>query len=462
MIILKRALPRRTVLRGLGVAVALPLLDAMVPALTATAKSAAKPVRRTGFIYVPNGVAQNDIQNGVLTQTGVNHWRPKGDGPNLELSSILRPLESFRAWMVVLSGLGHDMALAMGDGNGDHSRASASFLSACHPKKTESADLRVGKTVDQVLVEHLGTETSVASLEVISAEADAPFGHCENNYTCTYLNSISYRTPSVPQPFENNPRNVFDRMFGHGRGPERLAALRKDRSILDQVRRSAADLQRTLGAGDGVRVSEYLDSLREVEQRIQNAEARSDGSAGVLALERPAGIPATFTEHASLMYDLLSLAYQSDTTRCFTFMLDREINGRTFPEIGLVENHHSVSHHVDRPEQIAKLLKINVLQAELFKGFLEKLRSLPDGDGTLFDHTLLMYGAGLSNPNEHSHFDLPVLLVGGQLKGGRHVVYPWRTPLANLYLSMFDAFGIEAESFGNSTGRLGMEPLAGI
>ena len=461
MMVFKRALSRRTILRGVGASVALPLLDAMAPALTALAKSPAKPVRRTGFVYLPNGTAQNDFQNNARTQAGVNHWRPLGDGSNFECSNILKPLEGFRHQLVVLSGLAHEVALALGDGNGDHSRASASFLNGCHPKKTESADLRAGTTVDQMLARQLGRETSVESLEVIAADTDAPFGHCENNYTCAYLNSISYRTPSAPQPFENNPRNVFDRLFGNERGPERLAGLRRDRSILDGVRESAADLQRTLGRSDGARVGEYLDSVREVEQRIQNAETRSDGAIE-LAPERPAGIPATFTEHASMMYDLLALAYQSDTTRCFTFMLDREITTRTFPEIGVLENHHGVSHHMNKPEQIAKMLKINVLQAEVFRAFLEKLRSLPDGDGSLFDHTLILYGAGLSNPNEHIHFDLPVLLAGGQLKGGRHLTYPWATPLSNLYLTMLDAFGVTVESFGNSTGRLAQDPLAGV
>jgi len=455
MIISKKSLPRRTFLRGMGATLALPFLDAMVPALSATARTAAHPVRRLGFIYIANGVAMN---------SAVNYWRPKGAGANFELSPILTSLAPFRDQLIVVSGLSHRQAETLGDGNGDHTRGTATWLNGVHPKYTEGSDVQAGTTADQIAAKAIGKDTPLPSLE-LGIDSNFLVGSCENGYSCIYMNTLAWRTPDAPLPMENNPRVIFERLFGEGgTAAQRLAQMRKTRSILDSVIDETAELQRTLGPRDRTSVSDYFDAVREIERRIQKAEEHTTASA-LPVLERPMGVPERFDQHVKLMYDLQWLAYQADLTRVFTFMLGREVSSRTFPEIGVSEPHHGLSHHRDDPKQLEKYAKINVYQAELFAYFLEKLRSTPDGDGSLLDHTMLLYGAGLSNPNEHSHLDLPITVVGGgagQLKGGRHVECSLDTPMTNLLVSLLEKVGVPVDKLGDSTGRLDLEPLSGV
>ncbi len=455
MFISKVALPRRTFLRGVGATLALPLLDAMVPALTAQAQTAARPNRRLGFIYLPNGVARNF--------TGINYWTPLGEGQSFEFSPILKPLESFRDRMVVVSGLAQHQADAHDDGaNGDHTRGTSSWLTGVHPKRTEGADIRNGISADQIAAAEIGKDSALPSLE-LAIDLNFLGGQCENSYACAYMNTLSWSSPTTPLPTENNPRIVFSRLFGDGGTAEqRQARARENRSILDSVMADLSRLQGSLGPSDRTKVADYVDSVREVEQRIQRVEKRNTSELPDL-LHQPTGIPERFDEHVKLMYDLQFLAYRADITRVVTFMLGRELNFRTYPEIGITEGHHGLSHHQDNPNQLAKYAKLNTYQTELFGWFLEKLKSTPEGDGTLLDHSLFLYGAGLSNPNLHAHYDLPLVLVGraaGQLKGGRHLVYKQETPMTNLLLSMLDKVGVRPEKLGDSTGQL--EVLAGL
>jgi hypothetical protein len=456
MIITKMALPRRTFLRGLGATLALPLLDAMVPALSATARTAANPVCRLGFVYIPNGVAMNDT---------LNEWRPIGEGANFELSPILRPLAPFRDRMVVVSGLAHPQAEALGDGNGEHPRAGVTWLNGVHPKKTEGADIRCGITADQIAATTLGAETALPSLELIASEFNALGGQCSGGYSCVYLNTISWSSPTTPLPVENNPSVVFERLFGDGgSADERIARLQKKRSILDWVNEDLSQLSRVLGPGDRVRVSNYLDAVREVERRIQRAEAQQSGSASLPVPDRPTGIPGQFDEHLKLLFDLQWLAYQADLTRVFTLMYGRELDNRTYPEIGINEPHHGLSHHGDKPEQFSKFAKTNEYHTALFGYFLEKLRSTADGDGTLLDNTMLVFGSGLGNGNEHRHTDLPALLAGGgagRLKGGRHLAFPAKdaTPMTNLLVSVLDKAGVAVDRLGDSTGKIDLDMM---
>ncbi len=456
MIITKMALPRRTVLRGAGVMLAMPLLDAMVPALSAMAKTPANAPRRLGFAYLPNGVAKN--------LKGIDYWTPRGEGKSFELSPILSPLAPFRDQMVVVSGLKQAQAYALGDGNGDHVRATATWLNGVHPKFTQGADVRAGVTADQIAASELGKQTAVASLE-LGVDVVFLMGLCENGYSCLYLNSLAWRTPTMPLPTETNPRAVFERLFGDGGTPaQRRAEMRKDNSILDLVVEDMARLQKRLGEGDRARADEYLDAVRDVERRIQKAEQSSTDSLPAPGFERPpVGIPDVFGDHVKLMYDLQWLAFRSDITRVTTFMYGRENASRTYPEIGFLDAHHAVSHHGDNPEVIAKYAKVNTYHVQLFAYFLEKLRSTPDGDGTLLDHCLFLFGAGLSDPNMHAHLDLPLLVMGGgsgQSKGGRHVICPPETPMTNLLVTLLDRVGVHPEHLGDSTGRL--ESLTGV
>jgi hypothetical protein len=447
MIATRLALPRRTFLRGLGASLALPLLDAMSPAFSAMAKTAAAPVRRMGFVYMANGVAMN---------SAVNFWKPAGEGRIAEMSPILAPLADFTAQTVVVSGLSHAQAEALGDGNGDHTRGTATWLNGVHPRYTEASDVRAGTTVDQIIAKAWGRETLLPSLE-LGIDPNFAAGSCENGYSCLYMNTLAWSSPTTPLPMENNPRVVFERMFGDGGTPaQRLAQIRKTRSVLDSVIDEANQLQRTLGTSDRVKVADYFDSVREVERRIQKAEQHTAESP-LPVLERPMGIPDSFEEHVTLMYDLQWLAFQADITRVFTFMLGREVNSRTFPQIGINEPHHGLSHHRDDPKQLEKIAKINSYQTGMFASFVRRLQSTPDGDGTLLDHTIVMFGAGLSNPNTHSHLDLPVALVGGgagHLKGGRHVRAAENTPMTNLLLSLVDKAGVPLDALGDSSGRL--------
>ena len=441
MIITRKTLPRRTVLRGLGAALALPLLDAMTPPLAGLVGRAATPVRRLGWVYIPNGMS-------------MGAWTPPADGP-LELSPTLSPLAPFRDRMVVLSGLAQGQAEALGDGNGEHTRATATWLNGVHPKETEGADVRAGMTADQIAAAQLGRETPLPSLE-LAIDRDFLVGNCENGYSCIYMNTIAWRTPTTPLPMENNPRVVFERLFGEGGSTaERRAQFRKDRSILDAIADDLHRLEREVGAGDRARVTQYLDAVRAIERRIQLSE-RSD--AELPSLDRPVGIPESYTEHVGLMFELAALAWQADITRVFTFMLGRELNGRAYPEVGIPESHHGLSHHRNDPEKLAQLAKINTFHVTLFRDFLETLAATPDGDGTLLDQSLLLYGAALSDSNKHLHYDLPLLLAGGsggQLEGGRHLRYPRDTPMTNLLVSQLDKAGIRLDDgLGDSNGAL--------
>jgi Protein of unknown function (DUF1552) len=444
MIIRKIALPRRTFLLGVGTAIGLPLLDAMVPALSATPEAA---TRRIGFIYMPNGVAKNSM---------IDYWTPVGEGKDFELSQILAPLEPFRDRMVVVSGLDQNQAETGNDGaSGDHTRGTSSWLTGVYPKRTEGADVRNAVSADQIAVSVLGKDTALPSLE-LAIDLNFLAGQCENSYSCVYLNTLAWTSPTTPLPTENNPRIVFERLFGDGGTAERRAAqARQNHSILDSVLDDLHRVERRLGPGDRTRVTEYVDSVREVERRIQGAEGRAETE--LPTLDRPKGIPERFDEHVKLMYELQWLAFRADLTRVVTFMLGRELNFRTYPEIGVTEGHHGLSHHQDRPEQIAKYAKVGVYQAQLFAGFLEKLQSTREADGTLFDHSLFLYGAGLSNPNTHAHTDLPLLVVGGRdsrIEGNRHLVFRGQKPMTNLLLSLLDRVGVHADTLGDSNGRI--------
>lgn len=448
-LITKKHLHRRTFLRGLGVSVALPLLDGMVPAFAAARTT---PVaRRFGAVYVPNGVE-------------MRQWTPKTEGSGFGLSPILEPLAPFRDQTFVLSGLADKVAVpAPGEGIGDHARAASTWLTGVRVKKTEGPDIRAGVSLDQLAAQHLGKETQLASLE-LALDSVEVLGACDAGYSCAYANTISWRTPTTPLPMENNPRAVFERMFGASSSTDaatRQARLAEDRSILDFVTEEVKSLNRTLGGGDQGKLNEYLEAVRDVERRIQTAERQSTRELPVV--EQPMGIPDTFHEHARLMYDLMALAYQTDLTRVGTFMIGKEVSGRSYPEIGVPDGHHACSHHQNDPAKLAKLAKINTYHMEHFAYFLEKLRNTPDGDGSLLDHSMFVYGSGISDGNIHFHLDLPMVVVGGgagTLKGGQHLRYKNDTPLANLYVSLLDKLGLPMDQFGDSTGKL--DYLTGI
>jgi hypothetical protein len=443
MIITKMALPRRTFLRGMGAAVALPLLDAMVPALSAQSRTAAAPVRRLGFVYIPNGA--------IMEQ-----WTPAAEGKTFELSTILKPLEVHRDRITVVSNLDSRPAeAAEGEGSGDHARASAVWLSGVHPKRTEGADVRGGKTIDQMAADVLGRDTQLRSLE-IAAEDFTAVGGCDIGYACSYVNTLSWRTPTTPLPMQTDPRVVFERLFGEGLGAEqRRRQLTQDQSILDAIVGQIGQLQKRLGPADTARVTEYLDSVREVERRVQTMEARVAEHIDVPSM--PIGVPDLYDDHVRLMYDLLVLAFQADVTRVSTFMLAREASTRTYNHIGIPDPHHAISHHGNAPDKIEKHAKINTYHVSLFGHFLDRLRSTPDGDGTLLDHSLVLYGGCISNGNLHTHGPLPTVLAGGacgELPGGRHIRSAADTPLANLLVSILEKVGVEADRIGDSTGRL--------
>ena len=439
----KKHLPRRTFLQGIaGASVALPLLDAMIPALTAQTRTAAAPKLRLGFVYVPHGAV-------------LDKWTPIGDGTTFQFNQILAPFEPFKQQMVIVSGLANKAAESQGDGGGDHARSGPSFLSGVHPKRTEGEDVRAGITVDQIAAQHISQDTPLPSLE-LGTEDTGLVGVCDVGYSCAYMNSIAWRSPSLPLPMEINPRVIFERLFGDGsNAAERAQRKQEDRSILDSVTIEAAKLNSGLGQRDRTIVTEYLDNVREIERRIQKAEKQV--ASQVEVPDSPIGVPESFDEHAKLMFDLQVLAYRAEITRVSTFMLARDLSQRTFPQIGVPEPHHSVSHHGNNPAQIAKLAKINTYHASLMAYFFDKLRATPDGDGNLLDHSMIMYGSSMSNPNEHNHFPLPLLVAGGgagQLKGGRHLKFPERTPIANLLLAVLDKSGIHMDTLGDSTGKL--------
>lgn len=446
MIITKKALPRRTVLRGLGASVALPLLDGMVPALTAMSRTAAAPKPRWGVVYVPHGAV-------------MDNWTPPMDGPGLELSRILQPLASFRDRLTVLSGLDHAPAAQLpGDPAGGHGRITGAFLTGVHAKPTEGADFEAGQSVDQIAAERLGRETQLASLELGIGLPDFG-GACDAGFSCAYISTLCWATPTTPLPMESRPRAVFERLFGDGQSTApaaRRARMDRDRSILDAVTAKIARLKTGLGTRDVAKLDDYLSAVRDVERRIQRAEADVDRELPVVA--RPVGgVPASFEEHVKLMFDLQVVAYQADLTRVITFMMTPELTAQTYPELGVPDPHHALSHHENNPESLEKLTKVQTFHADLFSYYLERLRATPDGDGTLLDQVMVLYGSGMSNSNLHNIQKLPLLLAGGaggRLRGDRHIRYPDETPLANLYLAMLSKMGIPTERFGNSTGLL--------
>lgn len=446
MIVTRKVLPRRTVLRGLGATIALPLLDGMVPALAAVQKTAAASKRRLGIVYVPHGAV-------------MNRWTPPDAGTILELSPTLEALAPFRDRLVVISGVDNAPALALqGEPAGGHGRIGAAFLTGVHAKPTEGADFRAGISIDQIAAAHLGQETELASLE-LGLESTDLAGACDVGFSCAYVNTLCWRGPTTPLPMENNPRAVFERLFGDASGLDpaaRRTRMRRDRSLLDSVTEKVADLKRTVGPGDQRKLSEYLDAVRDVERRIQKAEEQSTRE--LPAFDAPSGsIPARFEDYAKLMFDLQVLAYQSDLTRVISFMIGKELSARTFPELGVPDPHHPLSHHQNDPAKLEKLSRINVFQLQLFAYYLERLQATQDGDSTLLDQTLLLYGSGMGDSNLHDPRDLPILLAGGgagTLKGGRHLRYPKETPLTNLYLTLLGKLEVPVERIGDSTGKV--------
>jgi hypothetical protein len=437
MFISGKFLPRRTFLRGVGAAVSLPLLDAMLPALTPLARAQARPRTRFGVVYTANGA--------IMEQ-----WIPDAVGAGFEFKTILKPLEAFKEQVVVVSNLTRSHP---GSQVGDHAVSAAGFLTGVWPKRTEAEDVYANTSVDQVVAQHIGQDTTFPSLEVATEDFTGYVGACSPGFNCSYLNTVSWKTPSTPLPMDINPRVVFERMFGQAGSPaQRAARMRDERSMLDSVTAEARALQQGLGTRDRQRVTDYLDNLREIERRIQRAEARG---ATDVTLETPIGVPDTFEEHATLMYELMAVAYQADVTRVFSFMLSRELSQRTYPNIGVTEQHHTVSHHGNDPQKIAQNVKVNTYHMGLFAKFLAKLKAMPDGDGSVLDHSLIVYGGGMGNPNGHASDPLPVVAVGGALgKGHRHVQVRKQTPVGNLWLAVSNTFGSRIETFGDSDGRV--------
>ena len=442
MFVLKKAISRRTVLRGMGATVALPLLDAMVPALTAQVKTPARAVRRLGVVYHPNGVIYEN-------------WLPTGAGREFAFSRTLAPLEPYRDQVVVITGLSSHQAEALGDGGGDHSRASGTYLTGVHVKKSDSV-VENGVSMDQIAARALEKETQLSSLQ-LTADDNSLVGSCDVGYSCAYSSTLSWRTPTLPLMAENNPRVVFERLFGSSDSTDarvRSARLRQDRSILDSVTARVTQLQQTLGASDNRKLSDYLESLRDTERRIQKAEEQSTKRGP--DVDQPAGVPDGFEPHVQLLYDLQVLAYQSDLTRVITFMYGREQTGRPYPQIGIPEPHHPLTHHQNDPAKKEKCTAIQLYHVALFAAYLEKLRMTPDGDGSLLDHVVLLFGGGISNSDRHTHGPLPTLLAGagaGAIKGGRHLVYPDDTPLTNLQLTLLNKLDVPSETLGDSTGQ---------
>jgi hypothetical protein len=446
MVVTKKALPRRTFLRGVGAAVSLPLLDAMLPAMTAQSKTAAAPVPRIGFIYTPNGYLRT-------------YWVPTKSGRDWEVTRSLQALAPYRDHITLVSGLAQRQADTMGDPPGPHSRASGAWLTGVHVKRTEGADVRAGKSADQVAADVLGRETALPSIEIAIEQNEKLIGNCEGGYSCVYQNTVSWRDPTTPMPMETNPRVVFERLFGEGgSAAEEREELGNSRSILDAVNERIAQLLKTLGPSDRQRLDQYLESVRDIESRIKRAEARTDHLALALP-ERPIDIPGAFEDHVKMMFDLQALAYQGDVTRVMTFQMAREQSPRAYPTLGISGGHHAISHHSGDPEKIEQKAKIDAHHIGLLAYYIEKLRTTPDGDGSLLDHVLVMYGASLGDPNAHDCWDLPNILIGsarGRLKPGRHLAFNMRdyTPMCNMLVSMLGMVGVPIEKFGDNTGRL--------
>ena len=444
MIITKMHLSRRTMLRGLGAALALPVLDSMIPALSAAAGTAAAPVKRLGVFYVPNGMS-------------MPYWFPKTEGPLAEMPPTLQSLAAFKDRVLLCGGLADEPANRV-KGGGDHARSAGTFLTGVPFKLTSGADVLGSISMDQIAAKELSKETQLASLE-LGIESNAMLGSCDGGASCAYTNTIAWSTETTPLPIENDPRAVFERLFGTSGSTDRvarLARIEQDRSILDFVGQQINSLQQRIGAGDKARVTEYLDSVRDVERRIQMAEQQNSRELPVV--DQPIGIPADYAQHARLMMDMLALAYQTDLTRVSTFMLAKEVSGRSYPEIGVADSHHPVSHHQDEPAKLERLHKINEYHFRQFAYLVDKLSKLPEGDGSMLDHTLFLYGTGISDSNTHFHDDLPIALVGGKaagIKGGRYIRYPKGTPLTNLHVTILQNMGVPVEQIGDSTGTVG-------
>jgi Protein of unknown function (DUF1552) len=436
MFISKLSLPRRTFLRGLGVTLALPFLDAMVPALTALEKTPARPPLRFGACYVPNGIAPQP-------------WVPTTVGSGFEFTPTLKSMESCRDHVVVVS----DLERVGGGFTANHAPSIAAWLSGTVAKRTEGEDVRGGTTIDQIIAKQIGRDTRFPSLEVAIENFAGYVGACTSGYSCAYEGTLAWATPTTPLPTEIDPRVVFERLFGRaGTQAQRLARQQEDRSILDSIAEDANEMNRKLGDRDRVRLGEYLDRVREIERRIQQAESQSSVDVSV---DAPTGMPDSYAEHAALMFDLMTVAYQTDLTRVFTFMMGRETSSRTYPEIGITTGHHEVSHHGNKPEVLAAYAKLNAFHVQQFAKFVEKLKATPDGDGSLLDHVLIIYGSGMADGNGHTGVPLPVMAVGGGAgKGHRHVKAAKGTLLPNLWVDVAEKFGCPSESIGLSTGRL--------
>ena len=440
----KKRIDRRVFLRGAGAAIALPYLDAMRPAFASPARLASDAPTRLAFVYIPNGVIQEA-------------WTPAEEGPSFAFSPILEPLEHHRRDLLVLSGLTHNTGRALGDGPGDHARAASSFLTGIHPKKTSGADIRLGISVDQVAANSIGASTRFPSIE-LGIEPGRLAGNCDSGYSCAYSNSISWRGEKTPNPPEIDPSLVFERMFGDNEGPIDKATLARRasrrQSVLDHVLEDASRLLGSVGPADRQKLDEYFTSLRDVEKRIAASSAGPESDSP--GMPRPSGIPAGYPAHAKLMFDLMTLAFQTNMTRVGTFMMGREGSNLTYPEIGVDRAHHGMTHHRGDPGKIEDITKVNVHHVRQFAHFLKKLDSVEDGEGRLLDNTIVVYGSGIGDGNRHTHHDLPVLVAGrgGSLQSGRHVRYPAETPMNNLYLSLLDRVGVRTESLGDGTGTL--------
>ena len=442
MMVFRKSIPRRTFLRGAGTALALPLLDAMLPAFATARQTAPLNATRLSFLAVPNGII-------------MDRWTPATSGKDYSITPVLEPLGGFKDRTVILSGLANNEARKLEfEIAGDHPRACSAYLTATHPRMTSGADIHCGVSVDQVAAKEFGKQTPLPSLEI---GLEMPMaGACESAYSCVYYNTISWSGPETPLPMENRPRAVFERLVGDSTSPvERAARIRENRSILDLVSQDLKRLMRLVGESDRLKLDQYSDAVRSVEQQIRVAERQP--SKELPEMEKPIGIPAQFSDYARLMLDLQVLAFQGDMTRVGTFMVGHEMGGRAYPELGFGDQHHSLTHHQGDRAKIEKVIQINVFHAKLYRYFLEKMQSVPDGDGSLLDHSLLVYGSPLSDGNMHLYKDLPVLLVAGGatgIEGNRHVRYPEDTPIANLYLTLLHKLGIHLERFGDSTGTI--------
>jgi len=443
MIITRKPIGRRTLLRGMGTTMALPFLEAMMPTASRAAEQALASRKRLQVIYTPNGMM-------------MENWTPTSAAENFELSPILKPLEPYRSKLTVFTGLSQVQSEALGDGAGDHGRCCGGYLTGAHVKKTEGADITAGVSMDQLVARQFGDQTQIPSME-IGLEPPSLVGSCDSGYSCAYTNTLSWSSPSTPLPVTINPREVFERMFGDGDSLDaksRLAQLRRQASILDFVAQDAKRLSRSMSENDRKKLDEYLTSVRDIEKRIQKVEKGGAETAALPAYARPSGVPDSFEDYAHMMIDLQVLAMQADITRVCSFMIGREVSGRSYPEIGVPDAHHPLSHHGNDKEKIAKLTKINTLHMEQVAYYLKRMSETKEGSGNLLDNTLVMAGASLADPNKHEHRALPVVVVGGLIKGNRHVEVEKDTPMTNMMLSLMDTLGVHHDKIGDSTGRL--------